>query len=56
MIKTIFTDFRTAIAAGLIIAVTIVIALVFKYVTEEYIRKLMSYKHIDPTSYLFARR
>lgn len=56
MIKTIFTDFRPAFAAGLIVVLTIIIGLIFKYVTAKYIRKRVLSKHIDPTSYLFAKK
>jgi small-conductance mechanosensitive channel len=56
MIHTIFTDFRTAIAAGFIIIVTIFIAFIFNYLAGRYIKKLVLSKQIDPTSYLFAKK
>lgn len=37
-------------------AATIVIAYSFKYLTEKYIKKLVLTKHIDPTSYVFAKK
>ena len=56
MIKTIFTDFRPAIAAALIVVMTIIIGEIFNFLTEKYIRKRVLSKHIDPTSYLFAKK
>jgi small-conductance mechanosensitive channel len=55
MIKTIFTDYRTAFIVGIILAVTIFIALFSRYLTANYINKLVIYKQIDPTSYVFAK-
>ena len=56
MTHSIFTDFRTALVIGLIIAVTITIAFVFNYLTAKYIKRLTLTKHIDPTSYVFAKK
>ena len=54
--KTLFTDFRTALVVGLIIAVTMIIAFIFNYLSDKYIRKLAVTRHIDPTSYVFAKK
>ena len=56
MIKSIFTDFRTALILGIIIVLTIVIAFSFNYLSGKYIKKLALTKHIDPTSYFFAKK
>ncbi|NHN27728.1 mechanosensitive ion channel family protein [Flavobacterium jejuense] len=56
MIKTIFTDFRTVLIVGIIMVITIVIAFSFKHLSEKYIKKLVLTKHIDPTSYVFAKK
>ncbi|MGJ8666403.1 MAG: mechanosensitive ion channel family protein [Patiriisocius sp.] len=56
MIKSLFTDFRTAVIIGIIIAITIVIAYSFRFLAEKYINKLVLTKHIDPTSYVFAKK
>lgn len=56
MTTSIFTDFRTVLIIILIIVATIVSAYSFKYLTEKYIKKLVLTKHIDPTSYVFAKK
>ena len=56
MIKSIFTDFRTALIVVIISISTIVIAYSFKYLSERYIKKRTLTNHIDPTSYVFARK
>ncbi|WP_418498323.1 mechanosensitive ion channel family protein [Flagellimonas sp.] len=56
MTTSIFTDFRTLLIIVLIIVATIVSAYSFKYLTEKYIKKLVLTKHIDPTSYVFAKK
>lgn len=56
MINSIFTDFKTVVFIGIIMVATFVIAYSFKYLTEKYIEKLVLTKHIDPTSYVFAKK
>jgi small conductance mechanosensitive channel len=56
MIKSIFTDFRTLLIVGIIFVATIIIAFTFKHLSEKYIKKLVLTKHIDPTSYVFAKK
>ena len=56
MIQLIFRDFRTLFIIGIIMAVTLVIAYSFKYLTEKFIEKQVLTKHIDPTSYVFAKK
>ena len=56
MIKSIFTDFRTLLIVGIIFVATISIAFTFKHLSEKYIKKLVLTKHIDPTSYVFAKK
>ena len=56
MIRSVFTDFRTFLIVIVIIIVTIIIAFIFKFLSEKYIRKLVLTKHIDPTSYVFAKK
>ena len=55
-ISAIFTEFRVVFIIGLIILVTIIIAVIFKYFAERNIKKLVLSKHIDPTSYLFVKK
>ena len=54
MTTSFFTDFKTVIIIGIIIAITFSLALVFKFLSRKKINKLVKTKHIDPTSYLFA--
>ena len=56
MTKSIFIDLKTLVIIGIIIIATIVIAYSFKYLTEKYIKKLVLTRHIDPTSYVFAKK
>ncbi|SFW52748.1 Mechanosensitive ion channel [Sinomicrobium oceani] len=56
MTNHLFTDFRTTFVIGIIIAITTAIALTFKYIAGRYIRRRVLSRHIDPTSYLFAKR
>ena len=56
MIKSIFTDFRTVLIVIIISISTLVIAYSFKYLSERYIKKRTLTNHIDPTSYVFARK
>lgn len=56
MITSIFTDFRTALIVVIISVATLVIAYSFKYLSGKYIKKRTLTKHIDPTSYVFARK
>ena len=56
MIKSIFTDFRTLLIVGIIFVATTIIAFSFKHLSEKYIKKLVLTKHIDPTSYIFAKK
>ena len=50
-----FESFRTAIAAGLILLATFLIALAFNYFVGRYITRAIRTRHIDPTSSQFAR-
>ena len=56
MTNSFFSDFKTVIIIGIIIALTICFALVFKYVSKKKINSLVRTKHIDPTSYVFATK
>ncbi len=56
MINSIFIDFRIAFIVGIVIITTIVIAFSFNYLSGKYIKKLTLTKHIDPTSYVFAKK
>ncbi len=56
MTNHLFTDFRTTFVIGIIIAITTAIALTFKYIAGRYIRRRVLSRHIDPTSYLFAKK
>lgn len=56
MINTIFTEFRIAFVVCIILFITIIIALIFKYFSGKNINKLIVTKDIDPTSYLFAKK
>ena len=56
MTNHLFTDFRTTFVIGIIIAITTAIALTFKYIAGRYIRRWVLSRHIDPTSYLFAKK
>ena len=56
MTNHLFTDFRTTFVIGIIIAITTAIALIFKYIAGRYIRRRVLSRHIDPTSYLFAKK
>ncbi|MEC7265053.1 MAG: mechanosensitive ion channel family protein [Bacteroidota bacterium] len=56
MTDSFFSDFKTVIIIGIIIALTICFALVFKYLSKKKINNLVATKHIDPTSYLFATK
>ncbi|WP_124979457.1 mechanosensitive ion channel family protein [Nonlabens xiamenensis] len=49
-----FTDFKMIIIIGIIIALTIFFALIFKYLSKKKIDSLVKTKHVDPTSYLFV--
>lgn len=56
MMKSIFTDFRTVLIVGIIVFVTIIVAYIFKFLSGKYIKKLVLTRHIDPTSYVFAKK
>lgn len=56
MTTSFFSDFKTLIIIGIIIALTICFALVFKYLSKRKINALVKTRHIDPTSYVFATK
>ena len=56
MTKSFLSDFKTLIIIGIIIALTICFALIFKYLSKKKINDLVATKHIDPTSYFFATK
>ncbi|MFL9845576.1 mechanosensitive ion channel family protein [Flavobacterium rhizosphaerae] len=56
MVNSFFTDFKTVLIIGIIIALTISFALFFKYASRKKINDLVATKHIDPTSYVFATK
>ncbi len=56
MYKTIFTDFRTTSFIILILTITVIIFLIFRYSAEKHLQKLTSSKHIDYMSFMFAKK
>ena len=56
MTNSFLSDFKTLIIIGIIIALTICFALIFKYLSRKKINALVQTKHIDPTSYFFATK
>ena len=56
MTNSFLSDFKTLIIIGIILALTICFALIFKYLSKKKINELVATKHIDPTSYVFATK
>lgn len=56
MFLTIFKDLYTLINISVILAITISISIVFNYFTNKYIKKNTLSKHLDPTSFIFAKK
>ncbi|MCW2120560.1 mechanosensitive ion channel family protein [Flavobacterium sp. 7A] len=54
--KTLYFDFTLLITIGVIVIITITLALIFKYIAENFIHKEIFCKHIDPTSYIFVKK
>jgi small-conductance mechanosensitive channel len=52
----IFKDLNTLIYVSSIIVFTIIISFIFNYFTNKYIKKNTLSKHIDPTSFVFAKK
>lgn len=56
MIKKIISESDIAIHIIVVIAITIALGIVFNYLADRYIKKSSLSKHLDPTSFVFARK
>lgn len=56
MIKKIISESDIAIHIIVVMAITIALGIVFNYLADRYIKKSSLSKHLDPTSFVFARK
>ena len=56
MIKKIILESDIAIHIIVVMAITIALGIVFNYIADRYIKKSSLSKHLDPTSFVFARK
>jgi small-conductance mechanosensitive channel len=56
MIKKIILESDIAIHIIVVMAITIALGIVFNYLADRYIKKSSLSKHLDPTSFVFARK
>lgn len=56
MIKKIISESDIAIHIIVVMAITIALGIVFNYIADRYIKKSSLSKHLDPTSFVFARK
>ncbi|WP_149275076.1 mechanosensitive ion channel family protein [Pareuzebyella sediminis] len=56
MFKNLVSESGIAIHITVIVALTVLIAFTFNYITNRYIKKNTATKHLDPTSFLFAKK
>lgn len=56
MIKKIILESDIAIHIIVVMAITIALGIVFNYLSDRYIKKSSLSKHLDPTSFVFARK
>jgi small-conductance mechanosensitive channel len=56
MLKKLISDSDLLIHITIIIGITIIIASIFNIISNKYIKKYSTSKHLDPTSFVFAKK